>query len=60
VFDARVSVGDHGHVVLEQRTALRDHHHAELARRRDHLLALLAPGLVVTLHAKGAHRLQPA
>src|SRR2546429_307146 len=53
---AGVAVDDHGHVVLEERAALGDDHHAGLARGFDDLLALIAAGLVVALHTDGADR----
>ena len=57
---AGVAVGDHRHIVLKERAAFGHNHHAELTRRLEHLLALIAPGLVVALDRKGPHGLHPA
>jgi hypothetical protein len=60
VLDPGVAVDDHRHVVVKQRAALGHHHHPELARRGEHLLALLATRLVVALDRERADRLEPA
>ncbi len=52
VLDRRVPVDDHRHVHLEERAALGHDHHADLARGRQDLLALLAARLVVALDAR--------
>src|SRR6185503_4817742 len=51
VLDAGVAVDDHGHVVRVERAALRYHTHLRLARGLEHHLPLVAPRLVVALHA---------
>jgi hypothetical protein len=58
VLDAGVPVHDHRHVVLEERPSFGNDQHLELARRSEDLLPLLAPRLVVALHAEGAGGLQ--
>ena len=59
VLDRAVAVGHHREVHVVQRAALRDDVHVLFARRRRHLLALLAPRLVVVLDAHRALRLEP-
>jgi len=58
MFDAGVSIHHHRQVVLQQRTAFRHHHDADIARSSQHHLALVATRLVVALDADRADRLQ--
>ena len=42
MLDARVPIGDHGHVVLKERAALGHDHHLELTSGLEDLLALVS------------------
>ena len=57
MFDAGVSVDDHGHVTHEERTAFGNDHHLEFAGRLEDLLTLIPARLIVTLDREGADRL---
>ena len=59
MFDPRVAVEDHADVHVEERPALGNDHHLELATRLDDHLPGVAPLLVVTLHAERTHGLEP-
>src|SRR5215831_10016700 len=49
-----MTIDDHIHVELKERCAFRYDHHVSLSRRLENLLALLAPRLVIALHADSA------
>ncbi len=53
MFDSRMAIDNHGHVVHEGRTPFRYNHHLEFTSRRDNLLSLVASWLVITFDTEG-------
>src|SRR5688572_7378218 len=54
VLDRGMAVEYHTHIMIEMRAALGNYFHSQFPCRNDHLLALVAPRLIVALHGKGA------